>query len=304
MATSQQAQSEDGRINNLVNMRKWVTVHHDTYPAIDPLLADLTGKSVVITGASKGVGYATALAFARAGCSKIAISARSPLDKLKSEIRDVAKAAGRAEPLVIAMTVDVTSEIDVPRFAAEVVLRFNNTVDILINNAGYLEEWLPFAETKPAEWWKTWEVNIKGLYLCSRYFLPMVLRSSTKTIINVSSNGAHVTSRGASAYQSSKFAVCRLAEFMTNDYWDEGLVAIAVHPGSVMTELAKGMPEYMHEVLIDTVELPADAMVWLAKERREWLRGRYVMTNWDVNELEAKKDEIVDGDLLKFRLAI
>ncbi|KAK6359963.1 hypothetical protein TWF696_001086 [Orbilia brochopaga] len=302
MAT-QIAQSPDGRINNLVNLRNWVTIHHDTYPAIDPLKADLNGKSVVITGASKGVGYATALSFARAGCSKIAISARSPLDRLASEIRDAALTAGRAEPTVLNMAVDVTSETDVRNFATQVAAEFT-AVDILINNAGYLEEWTPFAETKPDEWWKTWEVNIRGLYLCSRYFLPLVLKSPTRTIINVSSNGAHVTSRGASAYQASKFAVCRLAEFMTNDHWDDGLVAIAVHPGSVMTELAKGMPAHMHAVLVDKVQLPADAMVWLGKERREWLRGRYVMTNWDVGELGAKREEIVKGDLLKFRLAV
>ncbi|KAK6338421.1 hypothetical protein TWF730_002483 [Orbilia blumenaviensis] len=290
--------------NNTSPVRSFVKYHHDTYPAINPLNTNLSGKSVVITGASKGVGYATALSFAAAGCSKIAIAARSPLDKLHDEILLTARNAGRGPPLIVSQAVDVTSEEDVKSFAETVTEKFNNKLDILINNAGYLEEWTPISESQSDEWWKTWEINIKGLYLCSKYFIPLVLNSETKTVINVSSNGAHNTTYGASAYQTSKFAVCRLAEFMTNDYWERGLVAMAVHPGSVMTELAKGMPEYMHELLVDTPQLPADTMVWLGSERREWLAGRFVCTNWDIEELEGKKRDIEDGDLLKFRLVV
>ncbi|KAK6517457.1 hypothetical protein TWF281_004113 [Arthrobotrys megalospora] len=297
--------SKDFRItNNTPAIHSFAKYHHDTYEAINPLHQNLTGKSVVITGASKGVGYSTALSFAASGCSKIAIAARSPLHNLHSELLKVAKQSGRKEPLVISQSVDVTSEEDVNSFCETVSQNFNNQVDILINNAGYLEEWTPLSSSQPQEWWKTWEINIKGLYLCSKYFIPLVLNSPTKTILNISSNGAHNTTFGASAYQTSKFAVCRLAEFMTNDYWNQGLVAMAVHPGSVMTELARGMPEYMHKLLVDTPELPADMMVWLGSERREWLAGRFVCTNWDVDELEAKKKEIVEGDLLKFRLVV
>ncbi|EPS39433.1 hypothetical protein H072_6780 [Dactylellina haptotyla CBS 200.50] len=293
-----------GITNNTKVVHNFVKYHHKTYDTISPLKADLTNKSVVITGASKGVGYATAISFAKAGCSKIAIAARSSLDKLEAEIKEAAKAAGRTEPVVVSAKVDVTSESDVKSFASQVGEKFGGSVDLLINNAGYLEEWAPFAETKPDEWWKTWEVNIKGLYLCSVHFIPLVLESSTKTIFNISSNGAHNTTTGASAYQTTKFAVCRLTEFMTNDHWEKGLVAIALHPGSVMTELASGMPEHMHKLLIDNPELPGDAMVWFGKERREWLAGRFVCINWDVEELEARKQEIVEKDLLKFRIIV
>ncbi|ORY70401.1 uncharacterized protein BCR38DRAFT_421993 [Pseudomassariella vexata] len=292
---------------NMPQVSGFCTNHKESYPAIDPLKANLSGKSVVITGASKGVGRATALSFARAGCSRIAISARSPLDSLETELRAAAKEAKRPELTIVNMTVDVTSEDDVKKYVAAVDEKFGGKVDVLVNNAGYMEEWVPFAETEPSKWWRSWEVNIRGLYLCARHFLPLVLASETKAILNMSSTGAHGLTQGASAYQSTKFAVCRLAEFMTSDHWDDGLVAIAMHPGGLRTELGLNMPKFMHKVLVDAPELPGDFMVWLVSggnERREWLRGRYLSANWDVDELVAKKDEIVEGDKLKFRLVL
>jgi hypothetical protein len=91
---------------------------------------------------------------------------------------------------------------------------------------------------------------------------------------------------------------------MDLEYRDQGMVCFAIHPGGVKTELALNMPEAMHEVLQDEPALPADTIVWLGKERRPWLGGRFVSVTWDMEELESKKDEIVKGDLLKFRMVL
>lgn len=79
---------------------------------------------------------------------------------------------------------------------------------------------------------------------------------------------------------------------------------MAVHPGGVKTVLAQGMPDWMHGYLIDEPELSGDSMVWFACERKEWLSGRYVSCTWDVDELEGKKERILEGDLLKVRMAV
>lgn len=107
---------------------------------------------------------------------------------------------------------------------------------------------------------------------------------------------------GASAYQTTKFALCRLTEFMDKEYSQEGLIAMSVHPGGVKTELAMNMPEDKHFVLTDTPELAADSLVWLASERRDWLNGRFASVSWDLEELEAKKEDIVGRNLFKFRV--
>jgi hypothetical protein len=82
------------------------------------------------------------------------------------------------------------------------------------------------------------------------------------------------------------------------------MLAIAMHPGAVTTELAKGMPEEIHGFLVDTPELAGDTFMWLGAERREWLGGRYVNAAWDLEELEERREDIVKEDLLKVRLAV
>ncbi|RYP17924.1 hypothetical protein DL765_004243 [Monosporascus sp. GIB2] len=298
------AQDPSLRETNWPAVASYVSAHKDTYAFIDPAKADLTGKSVLITGASKGIGKATAISFAISGCSKILLAARSDLADVETVIKDAAKKANRPQPLVHSLKVDVTSE-DSVRVAAEAAADIlGGSLDVLINNAGYLEEWKPIAESKPREWWWTWEVNIKGTYLVTRYFVPLLLKSQTKTIINVSSGGAHVMFPGASGYQTTKFTLCRLTEFMDKEYYQQGLIAISLHPGAVKTELAMNMPPERLDVLTDMPELAADTLVWLSSERRDWLSGRFVTVNWDMEELNQKKQDILQRNLLKFRVVI
>lgn len=292
------------RETNWLAVASYVSAHKDTYPFIDPAKADLTGKSVLITGASRGIGKATAISFAIAGCSKILLAARSDLADVETAVKDAARKANRPQPLVHSLKVDVTSEDSVREAAETAADILGGSLDVLINNAGYLEEWKPIAESKPSEWWRTWEVNIKGTYLAVHYFMPLLLMSPTKTIINISSGGAHAVFPGASGYQTTKLALCRLTEFMDKEYHQQGLIAISLHPGAVKTELALNMPPDRVGVLTDTAELAADTLVWLCRERRDWLSGRFATVNWDMEELEQKKQDILDRNLLKFRVVI
>lgn len=209
------------------------TLHNDTYPAVSPLQADLTGKVVVVTGASRGIGRATALSYAKAGASGIAILARSDLSSLETELVDAAKKAGRKPELkVLALSgVDTTDRVAVDKAAERAAATFGGKVDVLINNAGYLEEPKVVDKSDPDEWWKTWEVNVKGVYLMSRAFIPLLLKSELKTIVMVSSIGAHLTRPGMSAYQTSKLAVLRLDSFLMEEYGPQGLLVYGIHPG-------------------------------------------------------------------------
>ncbi|KAL7626763.1 hypothetical protein AAE478_003537 [Parahypoxylon ruwenzoriense] len=279
------------------------TIHRDTYEYVSTKRADLYGRSVFITGASKGLGREIALSFAAAGCCKIGIGARSDLSKLEAEIREAARAAGRQnEPRVVSVELDVTLEDSVRAAANTISTEFGGKLDILVNNAGYLAKWMPVGESRTDDWWLTYEVNIKGVFLCSRYFIPLLLKGDIKTNIITSSVGAICVEPGASAYQSTKFAACRLAEFIAAEYQDQGLVCFALHPGGVRTEMGVKLPKAVQGVLVDEPQLSGDTIVWLGKEHRPWLSGRFINVKWDMAELEAKKDDIVKGDLLKFRL--
>ena len=283
------------------------TYHHDTYPSIHPsnFTATLTNKSVLITGASKGIGRTTALRYALAGASHIAIAARSPLDEVVSAILDAARSAGHPPPQVLPLTLDVSSLSSVQAAAEAVSNAFDGKLDILIANAGYSDKWAVMAEADPVNWWKTVDVSLNGMYLCSKYFMPLLVKGSLKTIIALSSIGALDTAPRGSAYQIAKFAVNRLVEFIDREHGEtDGIVAVSIHPGGVDTELSRQLPGEYSKFLVDTPELAGDAMVWLGSGGREWLAGRFIFVNWDVDELEGRREEIVEGDLLKFRLAL
>ncbi|KAH7357372.1 oxidoreductase-like protein [Pyrenochaeta sp. MPI-SDFR-AT-0127] len=290
--------------NNGINFT--TTDRHDTYSFISPTTADLSGKNVLITGASKGVGKATAISYARAGASGIAIAARSSLDSVAKEIKEAAKNAGRSNPNVVIVNLDVTDRNSVEAATKVVSEAFDGRVDILINNAGSLSSFKGIPETDPDEWWRDWEVNVKGIYLTTRAFWPLILKSSLKIIINLSSIAAVYNPTQGSAYGSTKLAILRLTECINEDHGEgkDGILAIAVHPGGVETELALKMPKENHIYLVDTPELAGDTLLWLGSERRDWLAGRYISACWDMQELQEKKGDIIKGDLLKVRLAV
>jgi NAD(P)-dependent dehydrogenase (short-subunit alcohol dehydrogenase family) len=151
------------------------TVHDTTYPAIDPTKQNLAGRSVFISGASRGIGASTALSFAKAGASNIILGARSSLDATSNNIKQAALEAGRPEPQITQLKLDVTDPKSVSKAAAE-VKRAVGRLDVIVNNAGLIDMAM-IGESDPEKWWSVWEVNVKGPYLVAKYFLPVMLES-------------------------------------------------------------------------------------------------------------------------------
>ena len=142
--------------------------------------------------------------------------------------------------------------------------------------------------------------------------MPLLLKGELKTIINVSSVGAHLVFPGLSDYQTAKLALLRFTEFTAAEHARDEVIAIAIHPGNVPTDIFGGpenidaMPESLKVAIVDTAELCGDSVVYMTKERHEWLSGRYVNVTWDMPELlsDVKQKMIVDGDMLKVRLVV
>lgn len=210
-------------------------VHTDTYPAIDPSKNNLKGKVVFITGASRGIGQALAISYARAGVAGVVIGARSDLSKVEKAAFQAAEEAHRAAPKVLKVKLNVTSVESVGQAVAEIEKTFGR-LDIVINNAGVFGGGT-IADSNPDDWWNIWEINIRGVYLVSRAVIPLLLKSEggDKTIVNVSSCGAHLILPGTSAHQTGKLAVLRLGEFLQAEYGSQGLLAYAIHPGNSPT---------------------------------------------------------------------
>lgn len=282
------------------------TTHSTTYDYISPLHLDLTGKSVVITGAAyeNGIGYATATAFARAGASFIALADIKPVpEPLISNLKTAAVQAGRTEPQILACTVNITSLSSVQAFHDNVTQALDGKpIDILINNAAAMEPAQRLLDSDPETYWRTWEVNVRGLMNMSRIFLPSLLSSPTKIMLNLSSSGALSARSAGASYRCSKLAILRWTESLQLEYGGEGLLTFCVNPGSVRTELSRGIGEGARAGLRDQPGMAGNTIVWLAGERREWLGGRYVSCAWDMEELVGMEEEIVREDKLKLRM--
>lgn len=273
----------------------------DTYPYIDSSKADHSGKYVLITGGARGLGLAQATSFAKAGASGIVILDQLDASSAKEILLEAAKSAGRSPPKIITLVVDVTDPASVDNAVTVVKATFDK-LDIVINNAGYVGEYKPLASSDPVTWWRPWEVNVKGPYLITRGFLPLILNSKDKTVIVISSIGAHVIVPGGSAYETTKYTVLRINHYLMAEYGSQGLLAYAVAPGGVQTDMTAGW-EYIDR-LQDTPQMVADTLVFLTQERREWLACRYVDSRWDMEEFMQKKEEIIQRDLLMVRLAV
>ncbi|KAI4261503.1 MAG: hypothetical protein L6R42_003298 [Xanthoria sp. 1 TBL-2021] len=284
------------------------TLRSDTYPAIDPNKLDLSGKHVFLSGASKGVGRAAALSFVKAGVAAIAVAARSDLSALEQAMKEAAAATGRKDiPYIKTIFLDISDPQSIERAALETSNAFHGKLDILIDNAGTMEEFKPTLQSEPDQWWNTWTVNVRGTYLLTRALLPLLLRGDAqmeKQIVMLTSVGAFMPAPGGSAYQMSKLALLRYTEYLNLEYGPQGIVAYALHPGAIPTDLGLTMPKFLHAKLIDKPELAADTIVYLASEKREWLRGRYISCTWDMTEFLQKREEIVSGDKLKLKLTL
>ncbi|EPE35137.1 NAD(P)-binding Rossmann-fold containing protein [Glarea lozoyensis ATCC 20868] len=290
----------------------YVTKTHrsTSYDFISPLKLDFAGKHVLITGAAweDGVGFATASAFARAGASVIAIADLHGIsDHIVGKLKLLATQAGRPEPVVLGCTVDISELQSVQALGDTLSKAFGGRLDVVVNNAAHQEPQVPFLDSDPEVYWRTWEVNVHGLMNMTRVFLPTQLQSKTNgglcIMINIASSGALSVRSGGSSYRSSKLAVLRWTETLQMEYGEQGLLTLCVNPGAIKTKITEGlMPDSVRDRFPDKADVAGDTVAWLAAERREWLGGRYLSCVWDMEELMREREGVVGEDKFKLRM--
>jgi len=193
-------------------------------------MADMENKSALITGASRGIGAATAKMMAEQGMG-VVLAARtgSDIEKLAAEIRD---RGGRA----IAVVCDVTRFQDV----ADAIERCKDefgSVDILVNNAGTIDPISRLGDSEPEAWGQVVDINFKGVYYGLRAALPVMEAQGGGVIINLSSGAATGALEGWSHYCSTKAAVLSLTKCANLEYQDMGIRVVGLSPGTVATDM-------------------------------------------------------------------
>src|SRR5438132_13201265 len=188
---------------------------------------DVTGSLAVVTGATAGIGRATAFALGRAG-ARVAVCARTEAN-VHATVRDL-KAAGIDAR---GMACDVSNPTSVDAFAAS-VSRERGAPRIVVNNAG-IGRFKPLAELSLEDWDATMGVNVRSLYLVTRAFLKSMLDAGTGTIVNIASLAGKNGVEGGTAYCASKHAVLGFSKSLMLEVRKRGLRVVAICPGSVDT---------------------------------------------------------------------
>ena len=178
-----------------------------------------------------------ALSFAKAGVSQIAVGARSSLDGLEQDIKTQCVNPPEFLPIVL----DVTDEASVSAAATTVRQKFGK-LNVLINNAGTLGKYALITESDPEVWWQVLNTNLRGAYLITRAFLPLLLDAGEedKYVINTCSVAAHLTNPTLSAYQVAKNGLLKFTTLTNAEYSPQGVIAFAIHPGNVPTAIMGG----------------------------------------------------------------
>ncbi|GIZ42112.1 hypothetical protein CKM354_000539200 [Cercospora kikuchii] len=283
------------------------TSHSHPNADIDPSTVTLPKPFVVcIVGASRGIGAGVATSYAKAGCTALILASR----RLPG-LEETAAACKALDPKVEIeiISCDITSSASVSSLAEKALSRFGR-LDAVVVNSGYSGPVkLRITETDPETFRNATNVNYIGTFYCAKFLIPLLLNTSdgAKLFIGVSSL-ASILVRGPIAntqYCVSKCAQLKLLEHVHEQYADQGLSSFAVHPGSVLSEMAdETVPEEFRPFLTDSSDLCGAFCVWLTKEDRKWLSGRLLNAKWDVKELESKREEIVAKDALKLQLSL
>jgi 3-oxoacyl-[acyl-carrier protein] reductase len=236
----------------------------------------LAGKVAIVTGASRGVGAAAALALAKAGAS-VMLGARDAA-RLAKVAADITASGGKA----VSMACDMSDYAAVERLVAETEARLG-PVDVLVNNAGVIEPIAPIWEADPAVWARNIEVNLVGCFNGVRAVLARMIAGGGGTIINVSSGAGVRPLEGWSAYSSGKAGLAMLTRAIALEAGDKNIRVYGFSPGTTDTDMQAAIRESGMNIIsqiprekLTPVEVPAQAIVYLATPAAADLSGKEV----------------------------
>ncbi|WP_322895045.1 MULTISPECIES: SDR family oxidoreductase [unclassified Yoonia] len=221
---------------------------------------DMGGKTVLITGASRGIGEAAAREFAKAGAN-VALIARST--------DDIARIAGEIGEKALAIPCDVARYAQFEQAVAATAQTFGG-LDVLVNNAGVVDPMGHFADLDPDDWARTIDINLKGVMHGMRAVIPGMIAQGHGTILNISSGAAHNPVEGWTAYCASKAGAYMLTRTADLECRAKGLRILGLSPGTVATKMQRDIKDsgispvsQLDWSVHIPPEWPAKALVWM-----------------------------------------
>lgn len=228
-------------------------------------MENLKGKKAIITGGGKGLGKATALAFAKEGIN-VAITGRSEknLQETVAELKALGVNATYA-------SFDVGNHAEV-KTGIEAIIKEFGSIDILVNNAG-IAAFGKFLEMDAKDWQSIMQTNVMGMYYVTREVLPHLISNKQGDIFNISSTAGINGNGGTSAYSASKFAVIGLSESLMKEVRKDNIRVCTLTPSTIASQMSLDLgitdgdvekvlqPEDFAELIVSALQLPRRAML-------------------------------------------
>jgi 3-oxoacyl-[acyl-carrier protein] reductase len=237
-------------------------------------MTPLTGKVAVVTGASDGIGRAIAERLTQEGAMVVANYGKSA-DKAKAVVAGIEKAGGMA----VAIQADMSNMSDARRLVRETVQRFGR-LDILVNNAGMFL-YKPLVETTEDEFDRVFALNTKGPYFALQEAAKIIEEGGR--IVNISTDGTHISFAGATVYLGSKSALEQFTKGLAHELAPKGITVNTVSPGYTDTAMMPADPAFRQIAeqasplkRLGTPRDIADVVAFVVSEEARWLTGQNI----------------------------
>jgi 3-oxoacyl-(acyl-carrier-protein) reductase len=246
----------------------------------EDVLMRLKGRTALVTGGSRGIGRAIALALGEEGAD-VAINYVSS----EKSARDVAETITKMGRRAMVAQADVGDYPDTFRMAQEILKEFGH-LDILVNNAGINSD-KSFVKMDHASWRKVLAINLDGVFNCTKVFIDQMIKQNYGRVVNITSVIGQIGNFGQANYAASKAGVAAFTKSLAKELAGKGVTVNAVAPGFIETEMVDSIPEKVRQKLLDQIPLKrfgraeevGRAVTYLVSADGDYITGAEVSIN-------------------------